>query len=1167
MRNVNGKWWVAAIAGAILAGSPNPGRADGNQTAGYTVPRMVIPYVGDHPPKIDGVIESAEYKDFAALTGVVTWKGTVVPLIQQVVWYLGYDDKYLYISMHSPNPPGIWPISRIKKNDGGLAILWDDHVEIQIAKERATATLLGHGFYKIMVNPKGFITDEWYYNGTVGTEAEWSLAGPVKCSVTKDYWDMEIAVDIRAFGEKRLDGKTWILQLVRTDSCGGIYYAGWVGCDWMQWKQFGEVTFARTPPVFRLLETGELAKGDMKLGFEVVGRDAAPTPVTVKVSATDGSGKAIYNDTKTETVGKGAVKKMRFEQALPLTDAGNKVEILATCPATGPDNASSATILYNVQLPIIKLTDKYYEGQIAPWLKGRPKGDFSWSFAYWPSYNLARAEYDADFFGIKDELEAASAFEISVTKKGGTKPLAAQKTEIKDKVGRMVMKGMTLPEGDYVAKISVIGKDGRTVVGTRQMEFPRRRYPWENSTQGLSNKVIPPFTPIEVDAGKQELKVWARTYTLGADGLPRKIVAGGGPGPEDILRDPIQFAARAAGAEAKVTDVKLTAGKAEPGHVEFSSAGRLGSVAYKLNTYLEYDGWYSVKLTLDPEGKEAALDGLSLDIPLWKAADTVYIQRVADGRSGNLFGAIPAGTGLVWESSRLIPCGEWKSFCPIVFLGTGDKGLWWFAEQNRDWKMSDKKAAVEIYRRDAGIDLRVNVFAEPVTFKTPRTIEFALLVDPVKQMPDERKVAWGKLPYCHNTFGYRYWGGSVDGYENSDAGLAGLNAVITDPDWKPNPAVTNRICLNHVNAFRNQVHEGYTKQQKISVYGSTWLLGAGLEGLETYGGEWRGNSNFQPDPDGEFREWWNAQTTKEFKSDRDLTVTWIPPLDSYINCFVWHHQRLLSKTPINGTWWDNASIGSFEDYDPQRGEFYSRFNIFARRQLMKRLCNVGLDAGREPWWISNMHVDWSFNQIAWHVENDFYISNADMTMTEQLNVNEFRALCRTKRGIIHRLSAQVVPGGSAEQVRRTGRSIIGMCLLHDIGSYLAYGNPDTLVADGMLKVVDAAVGFFDGAEFVGYWRSAPLIRIGTPGVYASVYRGRDHAVIVVVNERREDVDVPFELGKDILPGKVVQKVYDGETGSVMAPRYDDAQKKPVWGELKPGLFGIANRGVRLLVVE
>lgn len=143
----------------------------------------------------------------------------------------------------------------------------------------------------------------------------------------------------------------------------------------------------------------------------------------------------------------------------------------------------------------------------------------------------------------------------------------------------------------------------------------------------------------------------------------------------------------------------------------------------------------------------------------------------------------------------------------------------------------------------------------------------------------------------------------------------------------------------------------------------------------------------------------------------------------------------------------------------------------------------------------------------------------------------------------------------------------GGCLLHDIGSYLAYGNPDTLVADGMLKVVDAAVGFFDGAEFVGYWRSAPLIRIGTPGVYASVYRGRNHAVIVVVNERREDVDVPFELGKDILPGKVVQKVYDGETGSVMVLRYDDAQKKPAWGELKPGLFGIADRGVRLLVVE
>jgi hypothetical protein len=119
----------------------------------------------------------------------------------------------------------------------------------------------------------------------------------------------------------------------------------------------------------------------------------------------------------------------------------------------------------------------------------------------------------------------------------------------------------------------------------------------------------------------------------------------------------------------------------------------------------------------------------------------------------------------------------------------------------------------------------------------------------------------------------------------------------------------------------------------------------------------------------------------------------------------------------------------------------------------------------------------------------------------------------------------------------------------------------------MLKVMDDTVCFFDGAEFVGYWRSAPLVRVGTPGVYASVYRGKNRAVIVVVSDRREDLDVPFELGADLLPGRKVQRIYDGETGFPMTMHYDYALKQYRLGEFKAACFGMPDRGVRLLVVE
>ncbi|MBI4027863.1 MAG: hypothetical protein HY360_22955 [Verrucomicrobia bacterium] len=1182
--------WVRMLIGASLmltgcayraAGEENvgqPAKTEGALAAACQFPRAVVPYVGDRPPTIDGMLNKDEYQRFAAITGMVAWGGpsgflkTIVPKIQQVVWYLGYDDKYFYIAMHSPNPPGIWPLARGKKNDGGGTILYDDHVEIQIAKDRARATFGGVGFYKIIANAKGFRDDDWYYNGTPGTEGAWSIGGEVKCSVTAERWDMEIAIDIRAFNEKKLNGKTWVLQLLRADAPGGVYFAGWVGDTWLAWPNFGEVTFDAKTPVFRFLETGELAKGEMNFGFEVVGREERVVPVQVKVRITDSTGKSVYDESQSASVSNDQVKSLAFEKNVPLTDKGNRIEILATYPREDTEGNTVQAVAYHFQAPIIKLTDEFWQTHIAPWLKQRPQGDLDWQFAYWPSYGVAKTALDVDFFGVKKELETAVAFIVSVAKKGGDKPLVTQRAELKDRVGNMILKGLDLTDGAHTAKVEVIGADGRTVVGLRTMDFVRKKYAWDGNQLGVSNQVIPPYTPIQADAAQKELKVWGRTYTLGDDGLLRKINAGGGPGPEEILRAPMTWSATVEGVSAHVSGAGLAVHRNEPGRVEFVSEGRLGGLSCHLASCLEYDGWYHVMVTLDPSGKDVSLDALTLNIPLWKGADTIYVQRAGDGRRGNLFGNIPADNGRVWDSSKLLPYltqdYNWQSFVPVVYLGNGDKGLWWFADENRDWSMSDRKAAVEIFRVTDGIDLKVNFIAAPVKVAKPRRLEFAFLVDPVKRMPDERKWAWGRLAYSHNTYGYRFYGGSVDGYENTDEDLEALNRVFTDPNWKPDPKKTSAkdpSNLTHINHFRNTHFDAVANQkQKLVLYGSTWMTGLGMEEFDTFGGEWLGRTNWKPSPQTEFTGCWNLQQSKEWKTERDTSSVGMNFIRSQEDCFIWHHQRLLSKTPVNGTWWDNASIGLLEDYDPQTGEFYQRFNIFARRSLTKRLNQIGHEIGREPWWINNMHVDWSWCQIAWHVENDYYTQNADAVMQEQLPVEHFRALCRLKRGIIHRLYS-IGPEGTTEQVRRLGRSLVGMCLLHDIGSYCA--GADRYFAKATLDLLDDKVGFFDGAEYIGYWRSGELVRHRTPGVYISVYRGKNRAMLVALNERREDVDVAFDLGPNLLNGRPVARICDAETGFEFKPQWDAIQKRSVLGELKPGYFGLPDRGVRYIVVE
>ena len=286
---------------------------------------------------------------------------------------------------------------------------------------------------------------------------------------------------------------------------------------------------------------------------------------------------------------------------------------------------------------------------------------------------------------------------------------------------------------------------------------------------------------------------------------------------------------------------------------------------------------------------------------------------------------------------RAVPDGRLGQLLPIVFVGTGDKGLWWEAEDQRAWTLSDKTPAVEISRGATGVELKFNLFADKTELDAPRTIEFALLADPVKQIENERKWGWGRLHYSHNTYGYRFYGRSVDGYDVQDKDIDALRRDLTDPDWKP-AKEENKTGVVHANNFRGVHYPAVAERNEMLVlYGSTALTGLGLPAFDTYGGEWLGRSNWQPSPQTGFVGWWNVQGSHEWKTPRELTTVGVNFTRSYEDCFVWYHWRLLKGVPFNGTWWDNASIFAINDYDPATGKFYQRFNTFMRHRLTKRL--------------------------------------------------------------------------------------------------------------------------------------------------------------------------------------------------------------------------------------
>ncbi len=108
------------------------------------------------------------------------------------------------------------------------------------------------------------------------------------------------------------------------------------------------------------------------------------------------------------------------------------------------------------------------------------------------------------------------------------------------------------------------------------------------------------------------------------------------------------------------------------------------------------------------------------------------------------------------------------SFLPYIWLGAEERGLCWFADNDKDWILNiDQKtgmnspAHLELFRRNGILTLRVNVVQKPVVLQTPRKIVFGMMASPAKPMPKNWR-ALGRKDHQRMVFcmGGKYLGGA-----------------------------------------------------------------------------------------------------------------------------------------------------------------------------------------------------------------------------------------------------------------------------------------------------------------------------------------------------------------------------------------------------------------------
>ncbi len=302
---------------------------------------------------------------------------------------------------------------------------------------------------------------------------------------------------------------------------------------------------------------------------------------------------------------------------------------------------------------------------------------------------------------------------------------AAVKLELRNEAGAVLQtwqqpwvaaaKGeLKLPEladGNYTLATSVETTDGRTVPG-QPFRLVARRFPWEGNTLGITDEVFPPFTPVQVNG--RSVAVVSREMTMNGFGLWDQVVSLGRP----LLAAPMAVRCETAAGAGVWSRADGRFVSQRPKQAVFEAAATAAAVAIRTRSSVEIDGCTKVEMVLAPGPAPAEIKRLWIEVPL-RDAEAPLMHTIGDGLRQNYAGATPAGQGAVWDGSQVTRHERWRNpFVPYVWLGAAERGLAFFAENDKGWvteKGHSKTPTHELVREGERLTLRVYLVNRPVT--------------------------------------------------------------------------------------------------------------------------------------------------------------------------------------------------------------------------------------------------------------------------------------------------------------------------------------------------------------------------------------------------------------------------------------------------------------------
>ena len=550
------------------------------------------------------------------------------------------------------------------------------------------------------------------------------------------------------------------------------------------------------------------------------------------------------------------------------------------------------------------------------------------SFAYYPSRNVVNARIDL----LKAERRPRpTPFTVSVRSADG-KTLAEGRFTAESDVADVALdvpdlEPVTIKTGNpkYEIVLEVPGVKDGIVKGSF---FRHDLREWENNKIGLSNTVVPPFTPlVRVKSGGDEVvKVVLREHRVdGRTGLWKQVSAAG----KDLLARPVRFVATGDGPAA------------EP----------------SVESVWDYDGVCEVRLSFAP----GRYGPTALEIPI-KGAEARLMHVCVDGLRNNYAGAVPPGTGRVWDStrqgSRIAIIGDWL---PYVWVGGTLRGIAVFGDNDRGWvkDVGRKVPCFEIVREgDGTVALRMNIVQRPVELKEPRTIRFGLQATPVKPMAANWRAesagelaagcsCWGGTGGCVEPFDSTtgFWDAMARARKTGKVDEAYLKDALSRFEYKGAPGSKERE--EHMMDIARNFRTGQTiaalrarLPDKIVFYTNARGIAYGLDAAKTYADEWT-RWEYLPRLDRDF--------ARNDRCDYDLD-----PVKSFRDYAVFWYRKMIESGACDALYWDcvypagNWSRPLCDTYPLDGGEWQPSVGVFAMKALVRRCAVMQAEIGAAP---------------------------------------------------------------------------------------------------------------------------------------------------------------------------------------------------------------------------